>query len=145
MKVLPIWNNTFHFSRTARVQPTDSTGATTFDSKKPSVPPVVSSQYANGHHPSPDNPTNESTTKIVENGCSAYDLEDEIDNDDDQWSDWEHDPVSREPSTGISQPIPSSSSSTIQEQVISNPVCSSNKSLKLNKTTKSKWNPNAPL
>ena len=116
------------------------------DSKKPpSAPPAVSSQSANGHHPPPDNSTNESTTKIVENGRSDHDLEDEIDNDDDQWSDWEHDAIPPESSTEVFQPTPSAPPSTIEEQIISKPVNSSNKTLKLSNMSKSKWNPDAPL
>ena len=49
------------------------------------------------------------------------------------------------PSTKISQPIPSSPPSTTEEKILSKPTNSSNKPLKLNNMSKSKWNPNAPL
>ena len=138
------------FARTARAKPIVSTETTTTttaasDSQKPPPPPSLLSQYTNGHHSSPDNSNNQPQTTVIENGRSDHDLGDEIDNDD-QWSDWEHDPVLPESSNEISQSILSSPPSTIQEQVLSKPVSSSsNKSLKLNNMAKSNWNSNAPL
>ena len=112
----------------------------------PPPPPSLSLQYTNDHHSSPDTSHNEPQTTVVENGRSDHDLEDEVDNNDgDQWSDWEHDSVPPEFSIEISQPISSPPLSTVQEQVISKPVSSSNKSLKSNNMSKSKWNLNTPL
>lgn len=68
-----------------------------------------------------------------------------MDNDDGQWSDWEHDPARPEPSTEISQPLSLSPPTTVEESVLPKPVNSTNKSLKLNNISKAKWNPNAPL
>ncbi len=118
-------------------------------------PPTVPLQYTNGHHSLPKNSQDElQTTIVVQNGLSDNHIEDEIDNDDGQWSDWEPEPDPPEPSIDISQTLPPPSpppppppptTTTVQEPVVSKSSSSPIKSLKLNTISKSKWNPNAPL
>ena len=92
-------------TRIPRDKPIVPTEAKVLVSSNASSPPVVPSSYTNGHRSPPEKSLDETSTTVVENGRSDHDLNNEIDNDDGQWSDWEHDPVPPEPATEISQPL----------------------------------------
>lgn len=118
---------------------------TVSENKEPLPPPVASPEYTNGNHLPSDNSTTEPQTTVVQNGLSDHHLEEEIDNDDGQWSDWEHDPDLPEASIDLLPTLPSFPPPTVEEPVISKSVSSPIKSLKLNNIPSSRWNPNAPL
>ncbi len=128
--------------------PSKTTSDSNERSTAPAPPPATTTvpvQYTNGHGSLPNNSQEEPQTTVVQNGLSDnHHIEDEIDNDDGQWSDWEHEPDALEPSIDILQtltspPVPS------QEAIIPKSTGLPIKSLKLNTISKSKWNPNAPL
>ena len=134
--------------RTSLVLPGTPSYFCTFEVQKSAFSPLtnsplptplsaVSSQFTNEYHSSLDNSINESPTTIVESGRCDHEFEDDI--DDDQWAGWDEDPILSEPSPEIS------SASTMKERITSKVVRSSNKSLKLNNISKSKWYPNAPF
>ncbi|CAF0858547.1 unnamed protein product [Rotaria sordida] len=105
---------------------------------EPSQPLTISSEYTNGDHLSSDNILEEPQTTIIQNGLSnQYIQDDDIDNDDGQWSDWEH---KSDPPESFVLPEKLTLSSSISEQSLK-----PTKSLKLMSPTKSKWDPNAPL
>ncbi|CAF1637385.1 unnamed protein product, partial [Adineta ricciae] len=114
---------------------------------KPSSAPVKTlsaitpSEHTNGYHV-PTNISNvEPPVAIVQNGVFNSNHESEIerndDDDDGQWSDWEHNPDPPELPDVFLPEEPKQSVTTI--------LPSSSKSLKLNNISKPKWNPNAPL
>jgi len=117
----------------------------TTSDRNESPPSTVPPQLTNGHHPSSNNSLKEPETIVIENGLSNDHIDDEIDNDDGQWSDWEHNPDPPEPSINYSEALPSSPPTLIEEPITSKPTTTSLKSLKLNNISKPKWNPNAPL
>jgi hypothetical protein len=128
------------FSRLSRLKPT-SPVKTTSESSSP--------KYTNGHHsPPPNKPSEEEEQQqqstVVQNGLSDHHIEDEVDNDDGQWSDWEHPVHSTESSVDCFDPLPYSPpplDEPVQQKISSLPL----KSLKLNNTSSKKWDSNAPL
>ncbi|CAF1183150.1 unnamed protein product [Adineta steineri] len=109
--------------------------------EKPSVVPSV---YTNGHNSTSTDSLEESPKIVVQNGISDHHTDDEIDNDDGQWSDWEHNPDPVESFNDYPQAsstFPSSSEVSTKPETITSPL----KSLTLNHSLKSNWNPNAPL
>ena len=136
--------------------PSKTTSDNNERSLAPPPPPIttataVPAQYTNGHGSLPNNSQDELQTTTVQNGLSDNHIEDEIDNDDGQWSDWEPEPDALESSIDTLPPLPSSPAPppppTVpsQEPVVPKSTSLPSKSLKLNTTSKSKWNPNAPL
>ncbi|CAF2170506.1 unnamed protein product [Rotaria magnacalcarata] len=109
---------------------------------------TVSSQYTNGDNSSLNGSLKESRANIVPNGLSNEHIEDDIDNDDGQWSDWEHNSDPAELSTNYTHELPEAStlSSPVFEQLVQPKTNTSPlKSLKLISPSQPKWNPNAPL
>lgn len=149
-----IFINIFLFIRPLRLKPT-SVAKTISDSNEqlsspllpsPPPPPVIAPEYTNGHYSSSNNSVDEPQTTPVQNGLSDNHIEDEIDNDDGQWSDWEHNPEPTDTFDNYPETFPSSPPPPpIEEPIISKPVSSPIKSLKLNNISKPKWDPNAPL
>jgi len=70
------------------------------------------------------------TTVVIENG---HQIDEDFDNDNEQWSDWEH----QSEVDVFANDVP-----TVE---LSQPVSLPTKSMKLNTNSKPKWNPNAPL
>ncbi len=131
--------NTCRPLRSKPISPAKITSVANEPSPPPSLP--VSTQYANGYHSSSNNTLEESkTTAVIQNGISDHHIEEEIDNDDGQWSDWEHNSDPFE-SDAQSLPSPAPPPPPPEQTINTLPM----KSLKLNNSSKPKWDPNAPL
>ena len=108
------------------------------------LPAAISPQYANGHHSSSNDSADKPQIPVVQNGLSETHMDDEIDNDDGQWSDWEHESDPPDSSIDVTQTL-SLPPPTQEEPLTPKPISPPVKSLKLNNISKPKWNPNAPL
>ena len=109
---------------------------------------MTSLQYTNEHDLSSDNSLKETPTNVVQNGFFNEQVTGDFDNDDDQWSDWEHKPDLSESSItcSLERSEKLNLSSAIDERPTQmNINAATSKSLKLNNVTKLKWDPNAPL
>ncbi|CAF0760074.1 unnamed protein product [Rotaria sp. Silwood1] len=130
-----------------RLKPT-STTKTKSNTNESLQPVTISPEYTNGNHLSLNDSLQEPQTTVIQNGLSDEHIQDDIDNDDGQWSDWEHNPDPTESSINDSQTLPETLilSSPISEQSIQpKSNTSALKPLKLMSSSKSKWDPNAPL
>jgi hypothetical protein len=140
--MISIDNSTF---RPLRLKPISPAKTSSVTNEPPLPSPPVSSQYTNGYHSS-KNSLEEPQTTVIQNGLSDHHSADEIDNDDGQWSDWEHNADPFESSVDYSHELPTSPPPPPPEEKLKPTISSLPlKSPKLNNVSKSKWDPNAPL
>ncbi|CAF2322029.1 unnamed protein product [Rotaria sp. Silwood2] len=143
-KTSPISTNK---TKPLRLKPTSATKPKSIPTEPSQLLPI-SPQYTNGDDSSVNDFIEEPQMTIRQNGLSDQHIQDDIDNDDGQWSDWEHNQDPPELSINDSQTLHETviSSSPISEQSIQLKTTNSSlKPLKLMDSSKSKWNPNAPL